>query len=122
MTTNVVALKIKLAAATRQDGDQWLAWCPPLDVVTQGSTEKAALIALREAIALWFESCVDRGVLDKALKEAGFKSRSRAQISEQANNTVVVKERRRQASHTRQIEVMIPAYIAAHTTGSSATC
>lgn len=123
--TSVVTLNIKLETLTRQEGDQWLAWCPPIDVMSQGSTEEAALAALKEAIELWFESCLDRGVLDEALKEAGFTSGTRAQIAS-TGGVVLVEEQPMWRGKSRRagseyIEVMIPAYIAAHTAGSRAT-
>ena len=40
--------------------------------MTQARTKKEALEALREAVELWFESCIERGVLDTALNEVGF--------------------------------------------------
>ena len=40
--------------------------------MTQGPTRKGSLESLREAVELWFESCIERGVLDAALKEVGF--------------------------------------------------
>jgi len=69
---SVVELKVRLQACTRQKGAVWLAWCPPLDVVTQAETEQRAIDSLREAVELWFESCISRNVLDDALTEAGF--------------------------------------------------
>jgi predicted RNase H-like HicB family nuclease len=45
---------------------------PPLDVMTQAETEQRAIDSLREAVELWFESCISRNVLDDALVEAGF--------------------------------------------------
>ena len=56
----------------RRDGRQWVVWCPAIDVMTQARTKKEALEALREAVELWFESCIERGVLDTALKEVGW--------------------------------------------------
>ena len=56
----------------RRDGQQWVVWCPAIDVMTQAGTKEAALESLSEAVELWFESCIERGVLDAALKEVGF--------------------------------------------------
>lgn len=64
--------KVRLRAWFRRDGQQWIVWCPALDVMTQSRTKKGALESLREAIELWFESCIEREVLDGALKELGF--------------------------------------------------
>jgi predicted RNase H-like HicB family nuclease len=40
--------------------------------MTQAETERQAMESLREAVELWFESCISRNVLDEALVEAGF--------------------------------------------------
>ena len=69
---SVVTLSIRLEAATRQEGKVWLAWCPPLDVTTQADTKQRALASLKQAVELWFESCIARNVLEEALLEAGF--------------------------------------------------
>ena len=68
-----VDLKIKLETHTRQDGDVWVANYPSLDVFGQGASPDKAFASLRTAIELWFESCIERGVLEEALGEAGFK-------------------------------------------------
>jgi hypothetical protein len=41
-------------------------------VVSQGKSAADARRCLQEAVELWFESCVERGVLDQALREANF--------------------------------------------------
>lgn len=64
--------RVRLRAWFRRDGQQWIVWCPALDVMTQSRTKKGALESLREAIELWFESCIEREVLNGALKELGF--------------------------------------------------
>ena len=68
----IVSYSVKLDAWLRRDGREWLAWCPSIDVITQAGTKKKVLESLREAVQLWFESCIERNVLDAALKEAGF--------------------------------------------------
>jgi len=45
-----------------------------LDVHTQGETEKEAKENLGEALSLFFISCFERGTLDAALKQCGFKA------------------------------------------------
>ena len=72
MRDEIIGYSVKLQPWFRRDGRQWLVWCPAIDVMTQASTKKRALESLREAVELWFESCIDRGVLDAALKELGF--------------------------------------------------
>lgn len=64
--------KVRLRAWFRRDGQQWIVWCPALDVMTQSRTRKQVLESLREAVELRCESCIEREVLDGALKELGF--------------------------------------------------
>ena len=72
MRNSVVNLSVQLETAFRQEGKCWLAWCLPLDVMTQADSKKAALVSLKEAVGPWFESCIERGVLKEALAEVGF--------------------------------------------------
>jgi predicted RNase H-like HicB family nuclease len=113
----VITLNVRLKADLRPDGDQWVAWCRPLDIVTQADSKDAALGSLEEAVQLWFESCLERGVLEDALAEVGFrKLGSGDAIPDQASSVEV------QPSGTEDpdvratldyIEVSVPAYIAA---------
>ena len=52
----------------------FLASCPVLDIQTQGETEKEAKKNLGEALSLFFISCFERGTLDAALKQCGFRA------------------------------------------------
>lgn len=130
MSQSLVALSVKLEARTRHDGRVWLAWCPPLDVMTQAESEQRALASLREAVELWFESCIARNVLDQALTEAGFhRRRPGDDVSSGAGFVGVAGEDSdavRAGSDSpdaftreRDIEVSIPAYIAAQCVSSS---
>jgi predicted RNase H-like HicB family nuclease len=117
MIGSVVALSIKLEAVTRQEGSVWLAWCLPLDVMTQAKTKHGALESLKDAVELWFESCIARNVLDQALLEAGFCKTKTGEISQNAS-MVAVRDPKPLPGHAFSekrdyIEVSIPAYIAA---------
>ena len=70
---NEVKVSVNLQVALRLDGDAWVGYCPSLDMASQGDTEEEALNAVKEAVELWFESCLERGVLAQALEESGFK-------------------------------------------------
>jgi predicted RNase H-like HicB family nuclease len=127
MRTSVVNLSVRLEAAFRQEGECWLAWCLPLDVMTQAETKGAAFESLREAVGLWFESCVERGVLEEALNEAGFRPIKPGEPVPE-NASIVEVNRLSQAvkdnfTAFEDFEVVIPAYIAAkQLEPSSATC
>jgi predicted RNase H-like HicB family nuclease len=71
--TESIALKVQLQAFIRPDTTRrWIAICPVVGVVSQGKSDNDARRCLQEAVELWFESCVERGVLDQALREANF--------------------------------------------------
>lgn len=129
MSQSLVTLSVKLEARTRYDGRVWLAWCPPLDVMTQAENEQQALASLREAVELWFESCIARNALDQALTEAGFCPRhpgddvpsdaSFVRVAEGQSRTTRVGIGVADAfTRERDIEVLIPAYIAAQCVSS----
>jgi predicted RNase H-like HicB family nuclease len=124
--SSVINLNVRLEAAFKKEGRHWLAWCPALDVMTQAGSRPAAMKALKEAVELWFESCIERGVLDKALREAGFR-RSKPGEAIPRDASVVELLNRRSRSTTSDfsaaadyIEVSIPAYIAARQSESRA--
>ena len=55
----------------RPSGKYWIASCPSLDVHTQADTFESAQENLKEALALFFESCLSRGTLEDVLRSAG---------------------------------------------------
>lgn len=72
--TESVALQVNLRAfSRRENARRWIATCPAVGVVTQGKSDADVRRCLQEAVELWFESCVERGVLDQALREANFR-------------------------------------------------
>jgi predicted RNase H-like HicB family nuclease len=116
MKPSVVNLSVRLEAVFRKEGDCWLAWCLPLDVITQADSKKAAFKSLKEAVELWFESCIERGVLEEALVEVGFQPvKSGEKVPAEASVVAVKRPRRNMSDFTgsESFEVTIPAYIAA---------
>lgn len=81
-------VKIKLFVECKKDGRAWVAICPAIDVASQSRTKMGALASLSEAVGLWFESCISRGVLDQALQDSGFKRSEIGHIPEGAVNVV----------------------------------
>jgi hypothetical protein len=87
--------------------------------MTQAETEQRAIDSLREAVELWFESCISRNVLDDALIEAGFNRLQAGDLHGQrawpAGLADAGTEKQGTDAFTRErdIEVSIPAYIAA---------
>lgn len=131
MVESEITLSVHLEVRTRKQGSKFMAWCLPLDVFSQGPTEQKAIDALKEAVELWFESCVRRGVLDKALGEAGFKPTKDGEEIPSEASVVDVHERKRhvpQHAHRqhrrgpRYISVSFPAYTASRTINAGAAC
>jgi predicted RNase H-like HicB family nuclease len=56
----------------KRDGEWYVAYCPPLDIGSQGTTPEEARENLIEAARMFLASCLERGTLDQALKELGF--------------------------------------------------
>jgi len=72
MTANII-LNIQLSFEIIKKEKWYVAWCPALDLFSQGETEKQAEKNLKETLCLFLNSCVERGALDAILKECGFK-------------------------------------------------
>jgi predicted RNase H-like HicB family nuclease len=67
-------IQFNLFGVMKQEGNWHIAYCPPLDITTQGKTVAEARRNLIEAAELFLISCVERGTIDQALKELGFVS------------------------------------------------
>lgn len=68
----VVEFNFRLPVQYRQDGKYLVAWCPLLDISSQGFNREEATANLIEATQAFLESCFERGVLDEVLKASGF--------------------------------------------------
>ena len=69
---DTVEIAARLWCFVRSEGESWVSGCPSLDVLSQGNTAGEAKGALREAVELWVESCLERGTLEQALREVGW--------------------------------------------------
>lgn len=67
-------MEFRLPAAVKKKGRIFVSQCPLLDVCSQGGTRAQALENLREAIRLFLQSCLERGTLERVLRESGFES------------------------------------------------
>ena len=82
------------AGSVRDTSRRWIATRPLIDVASQGTTASDAQRCLQEAVELWFESCVERGVLEQALRETivlippfSQAERNRRQLARATRNT-----------------------------------
>jgi predicted RNase H-like HicB family nuclease len=104
-----IALDVHLQAFVRRDTPRrWVATCPLIGVVSQGRSADDAKRCLHEAIELWFESCVERGVLDQALREANFKPSQRTEGLEGSRRNG--RPRNGVLGESFDIHLTIPAY------------
>ena len=103
-----------------QDGNDWVACCAPLDLYTQSDSKDSAMVLLHEAVSLWFESCMERNVWPAALEEVGFKPfRAGDKTLENTDVFNLKVEKNSETSARQEIEISIPAYIAAAMTPST---
>ena len=119
MLSEIVTLDVKLRAfVKRETKSRWAAVCPAIGVASQGRTQESAKRSLTEAVELWFESCIERGVLDRALREANFRAVAHEDVADGSEHVSV----RRAAADEDELDVRgnlfpvqiaIPAYQAA---------
>ena len=62
------SVKVKFTAILRPEEDMFCAFCPELDVASQGKTHREALDNLREAVNLFLE-CASREEMEGRLSE-----------------------------------------------------
>ena len=126
---NITEYSVRLTLSVQRDGRDWIVSCPNLGVMTQARTKKGALKDLREAVELWFESCIGRKVLSSALQESGFRKVGQDGIAEGCDYVRVHESKRVGQRPNRisfkpgkkhgeeYIEALIPAYLASDQLG-----
>lgn len=79
-----ITLDVELRAFVRPDtAERWIAVCPSIDIASQGVSAEDAKRCLNEAVQLWFESCIERGTLERALQESHFRALQDVEIGRQ---------------------------------------
>jgi predicted RNase H-like HicB family nuclease len=71
--TSSIQFHVTVPATVEREDDVFVSCCPPLDVYSQGATEREALNNLVEALQLFFETSLEMGTLHQVLAECGFK-------------------------------------------------
>lgn len=110
-----INLEIQLRAFVRRDArKRWIAVCPQIDVVTQGTSAEDAKRCLDEAVELWFEDCIERGTLERALRECGFHTATREDARLARERILMTRETEPDVlGDSFSVNVTIPAYQAA---------
>jgi len=65
-------MKLEITAELFREGTAIVAHAPALDVSSCGKTDEEAIRALMEAIRLFVVTSLERGTLDRILRECGF--------------------------------------------------
>ena len=68
---SVVKFEMCVPALVKQEGNLFIAACPPLDVVSQGASKEQAIASLIEALQLFVETCYEMGTLGDVLRRQG---------------------------------------------------
>ena len=73
-TPNAISIFLQVYVSIREERGVYYIGSNAFDVYSQGNTEDEAKSNFIEAIQLFIESCLDRGVLTDALTELGFQT------------------------------------------------
>jgi predicted RNase H-like HicB family nuclease len=68
----ILQAEFQLFGILKKENGWYIAYCPPLDITTQGRTESQAKKNLAEASELFVVSCFERGTFEQALRELGW--------------------------------------------------
>jgi predicted RNase H-like HicB family nuclease len=121
--SETITVSVKLRAFVRKaTKSRWVAVCPAVGVASQGDSPADAKRSIKEAVQLWFESCIERGVLERALQEANFRRIPYEHLGQDSQHVTVSRttERDDVLGDAFRINVEIPAYQAAALIGASA--
>ena len=78
---NVISMKVKLMATIeKEESGIYCVQCPALGVASQGMNVPEAKKNIVEAVELFIESCLERGVLNEVLENHGFQSAQRQSV------------------------------------------
>jgi len=67
-----IKMTFELPAKITKKKKWYVANCPALNVASQGDTPEEAKAHLEEAVLVFLESCLERGVLEEVLRDCGF--------------------------------------------------
>jgi predicted RNase H-like HicB family nuclease len=71
---------IKLKIAFYKEGEQFISYCPALDLSTAGDTFEEAKKNFEEAADIFFEETIKRGTLEDVLLECGWEKIKRPRL------------------------------------------
>jgi predicted RNase H-like HicB family nuclease len=65
-------MRLYLTIKIWQEGKHYIAYCPELEIASQGKNQEHALKRIKEALEGFLEETKRMGTLDEILKKAGF--------------------------------------------------
>ena len=83
-------VSIRFRAEVFEEGDDYVAVCPELDVSSFGDSVEKAEESLREAVAAFAEGCQSLGTLEEVLEEAGFHREGNSWVTREPAATKVL--------------------------------
>lgn len=96
-------LAVQLHFQIFQDEEVFIGEAPSLEVSSHGVTPAEALKNIKEAVSLWFESCLERGTLEAALKDLGWHKHGPSKKSPRWELPRIVRE------ETSSLKIPVPA-------------
>jgi|HigsolmetaAR206D_1030411.scaffolds.fasta_scaffold07319_2 Uncharacterized conserved protein len=85
-----IAIRFRLPAHVTREGDWFVAYCPAMDVSSQGRTRDEALSALTEAVTATLEFCIEQNTIDQVLRSLGFRQGKPDHIEDPADDVIDV--------------------------------
>jgi len=109
-----VTLMVRLKCFVGEEDNYWVAGCPSLDVYSQGDSAEEARASIEEAVKLWFESCLERNTLARAMQELGFRPVQPGRLPEGSEVVAIAEESPTEIlGDPFEVAIEIPAYQAA---------
>ena len=70
-------VNINLPVQIIKEGKVYVAFCPALEIATQGNTLKEAQKMFHEMVGIFIDELIERGTLEKVLTDMGWKKSTR---------------------------------------------
>ena len=80
MKSDGLVWTVKVHVDAYREGSAWVATCP-LDVASHGGTRQEAHDMLKEALTLFFEGCLEHGILWDELESRGLAPTASSELS-----------------------------------------
>ena len=77
------SFQTKLTISIYKENGQFVAFCPSLDVCSQGKSVKEAQKNFEEAFSLFLDEVVKKGTLDQVLSDCGWKKETKSWVPPQ---------------------------------------